>query len=261
MLYARKYLKSDNMDFCDLTGKTILITGASSGIGRQTAVLVSRLGGKVFITGRNEDRLRESYEMLEGEGHQMQAADLTDESQMDELVRTLPKLNGLVHGAGIIGPTPTKFIRQENIDKLMRINFEVPVLLTGKVLHFKKLLNSSSVVFFSSIVTRSPYFGGALYASAKAALEAYSQTLALEMVPKKIRSNVLTPALVNTAILTDPAKEGNPEIVEDSLQRYLKKYPMGIGEPEDVANLAAFLLSDEAQWISGANISLGSVIR
>jgi NAD(P)-dependent dehydrogenase (short-subunit alcohol dehydrogenase family) len=81
------------------------------------------------------------------------------------------------------------------------------------------------------------------------------------MAGRKIRSNILSPALVNTPLLTDPAREGNPEIVDDSIQRYLKKYPMGIGEPEDVANLVVFLLADESRWISGANIPMGSVIQ
>jgi len=249
------------MEFCNLTGKTVLVTGASSGIGRQTAILISRLGGKLFITGRDEGKLKETFVHLEGEGHRMHTADLTDEKQLDEMVKSLPLLQGVVHGAGIIGPTPAKFIRQENIDKLFRINFEIPVLLTGKILLAKKLENGSSILFFSSVVTKSPYFGGALYASAKAALESYSQTLALEMTGRKIRSNILSPALVNTPLLTNPAREGNPGIVDDSIQRYLKKYPMGIGEPEDVANLAAFLLADESRWISGANIPLGAVIQ
>jgi NAD(P)-dependent dehydrogenase (short-subunit alcohol dehydrogenase family) len=249
------------MEFCNLSGKTVLVTGASSGIGRQTAIFISRLGGKLFITGRNEAKLQETLGKLEGEGHRMFAADLTDEKQMDQLAANLPALNGVVHGAGIIGPTPVKFIRQENIDKLFRINFEVPVLLNSKIMLAKKLENGSSVIFFSSIVTKSPYFGGALYSSAKAALESYSNTLALEMAGRKIRSNILSPALVNTPLLTDPAREGNPEIVDDSIQRYLKKYPMGIGEPEDVANLVVFLLADESRWISGANIPMGSVIQ
>ena len=249
------------MEFCNLTGKTILVTGASSGIGRQVAILAARLGGKLFLTGRDESKLKETLAGLAGEGHRYHVADLTDEQQMGEMVKALPVLNGLVHCAGIIGPTPAKFIRQENIDKLFRINFEVPVLLTGKVLVAKKLENGSSIVFMSSIVTKSPYFGGALYAGAKAALEAYSATLALELVNRRIRSNILSSALVNTPLMTDPAREGNPAIVDDSIQRYLKKYPMGIGEPIDVANLIAFLLADESKWISGANIPLGAVIQ
>lgn len=249
------------MDFCKLTGKTILITGASSGIGKETSILASRLGATLVITGRNEDRLRETFDLIGGGNHLMVTTDLTDEKQMEELVKKLPSMDGLVHCAGVIGPTPAKFIRQENIDKMLQINFEVPVLLTAKILMQNKLNKSGSVVFISSVATRSPYFGGSLYASAKAALESYSQSLALELVSKGIRSNILSPALVNTPILTDPAKEGNPEIVDDSIQRYLKKYPMGVGEPKDVANLIIFLLSNESRWISGANIPLGSVIQ
>jgi NAD(P)-dependent dehydrogenase (short-subunit alcohol dehydrogenase family) len=249
------------MKFCNLTGKTIMVTGASSGIGRQTAILTSRLGAKLFITGRDEGKLAETYNGLEGSDHGMFSVDLTDEGQMTELLKHVPTVNGIVHGAGIIGPTPTKFIRQEDINKLFRINFEVPVLLTGKILIAKKLENHSSIVFLSSIATRSPYFGGALYSGAKAALEAYSATLALELAPRKIRSNILSPSLVETPLLTNTIQESNPEIVEDSLQRYLRKYPMGIGTPEDVANLIVFLLADESRWISGANIPLGAVIQ
>jgi NAD(P)-dependent dehydrogenase (short-subunit alcohol dehydrogenase family) len=249
------------MEFCTLTGKTILITGASSGIGRQTAILASLLGARVYLTGRDSEKLHYTFGLLESGDHGMFPADLTDEAQMNELVKHLPTVHGIVHCAGIIGPTPAKFIRQADVDRLFRINFEVPVLMTGKVLVAKKLESGGSVVFLSSVVTKSPYFGGALYGSAKAALEAYSMTLALELAPRKIRSNILSPALVNTPLLTDPAREGNPEIVDDSIQRYLKKYPMGIGEPEDVANLIVFLLADESRWISGANIPLGGVIQ
>jgi NAD(P)-dependent dehydrogenase (short-subunit alcohol dehydrogenase family) len=249
------------MEFCNLTGKTILITGASSGIGRQTAILASLLGARVYLTGRDSEKLHYTFGLLESGDHGMFPADLTDEAQMNELVKHLPTVHGIVHCAGIIGPTPAKFIRQADVDRLFRINFEVPVLMTGKVLVAKKLESGGSVVFLSSVVTKSPYFGGALYGSAKAALEAYSMTLALELAPRKIRSNILSPALVNTPLLTDPAREGNPEIVDDSIQRYLKKYPMGIGEPEDVANLIVFLLADESRWISGANIPLGGVIQ
>lgn len=249
------------MSFCDLSGKTILITGASSGIGRQVALQVARQGGQLVLTGRDPSRLNETSAGLEGESHMMVSADLTRENEMDQLVSSLPALDGIAHCAGIVGPTPVKFIRRENVDKLMKINFDVPVLLTAKILSAKKLVNQGSVVFMSSIATSFPYFGGALYSSAKAALEAYSRTLALEMAGRGIRSNCLSPGLVNTPILTDPAKEGNPEIVDDSIRKYLEKYPQGIGEPTDVANAIIFLLSDESRWISGANIPLGSVLQ
>ena len=155
------------MNFCDLSGKNILITGASSGIGKQTAISISKQRGNVIITGRNKERLEETFTQLEGENHQFYIADLIQEDQINNLVKELPKLDGIVHCAGIIGPTPAKFIRQADINKMIRINFEIPVLLTARILLTKKLLNNSSVVFMSTIATKSPYFGGSLYNSAK----------------------------------------------------------------------------------------------
>ncbi len=249
------------MSFCDLTGKTILVTGASSGIGRQTAIQVAHHGAKVVVSGRNPSKLKDTFDSLKGEGHQMISADLLIGDEMDLLVEAMPAINGIAHCAGIVGPTPVKFIRQDDIDRLLKINFEVPVLLTGMVITRKKVLDDASVIFMSSIATSFPYFGGAMYSSAKAALEAYSRSLALELVGKGIRSNCLAPGLVNTPILTDPAKEGNPKIVDDSIKKYLQKYPQGIGDPRDVANTIIFLLSDESRWISGANIPMGGVLQ
>lgn len=249
------------MSFCDLKGKTVLVTGASSGIGMQTAISISKLGGRLIITGRNEKKLKETMAMLEGEDHKMLAADLIDSEDMNALVDILPMLDGIVHCAGIVGPTPAKFIRQEDIKKMFGINYRTPVLLTAAILQKKKVNKGASIVLMSSVVTESPYFGGALYASSKGAIEAYTKTLALELVDRKIRVNCISPGLVNTPLITDPAKEANIEIVDDSLKRYIAKYPMGIGEAEDVANAIVFLLSDQSRWISGTNIPMGSVIK
>ncbi len=249
------------MAFCDLSDKIFLVTGASSGIGKETAIRISRQGGKLIISGRNPEKLDETFKMLENDGHLAITADLVLEEQIDKLVDRLPEIDGIVHSAGIIGPTPAKFIRQQNIEKMFRINFEVPVLLTAKVLQKRKIKNHSSIIFLSTIATQFPYFGGSLYTSAKAALEAYARNLALELAGKGIRVNCLSPGLVNTPLITDPAKEGNPEIMEDSLQRYLKKYPMGVGEASDVANAIIFFLSDESRWISGSNLDMGGIVQ
>lgn len=249
------------MNFCNLTGKTILITGASSGIGRQTAIAVSKQGAAVMMAGRNEVRLRETLSMMEGQQHQLYIGDLTMEESIIELVKNSPEIDGLLHGAGIVGPTPIKFIRQNDISRLLRINFETPVLLTSRLLLQKKMHDNSSIVFLSTIATQTPYFGGALYTSAKAGLEAYSRSLALELVKKGIRSNCLLPGLVNTPLINQPGTEGQIEMMDESLQRYLKKYPMGVGEATDVANAVLFLLSDESRWISGTSIPMGSVLQ
>ena len=134
-------------DLFSLTGKTILVTGASSGIGKQAAILISQAGGTLCISGRNEYRFEETFHSLEGTGHRMKTADLTAEMQLNALVEEAPALNGVVHCAGIVGPQPVKFISQEHIDTMFAINFEAPVNLTGKLLRKKKILDNASVLF------------------------------------------------------------------------------------------------------------------
>jgi NAD(P)-dependent dehydrogenase (short-subunit alcohol dehydrogenase family) len=244
-----------------LTGKTILITGASSGIGKETALLVSGYGGTVYITGRDSERLNDTFHQLSPGSdasrvtrHALRTADLTIESEMDALIADLPPLNGIVHGAGIVGPFPAKFITQKEIDKMFSVNFNIPVNLTGKILRKKKLVDHSSLIFMSTIATKNPYFGGALYSSSKAALEAYSKTLALELMPKGIRSNCLQAGLVDTPMIVNPSEKN---MQEEALGRYLQRYPLGIGAPKDVAATILFFLSDASKWITGTNLILG----
>ncbi|MBE0646755.1 MAG: SDR family oxidoreductase [Bacteroidales bacterium] len=237
-----------------LTGKTILITGASSGIGKEAAILISKAGGTVFITGRDEKRLKETFNRLEGEGHGMKVADLTVETEMDALIEEMPKLNGIVHCAGIVGPLPVKFILQEHIDLMFSINYMAPVNLTGKLLRKKKVIDSASILFMSTIATKNPYFGGALYSGSKAALEAYAKTLALELVGKGIRANCLMAGLVDTPMIESPSEEA---MQEEALVRYVKRYPLGVGKPEDVAGAILYFLSDASKWVSGTSLILG----
>ncbi len=246
------------MEEFSLSGKSILVTGASSGIGRKAAVLISRAGGLVFITGRNAKRLDETFQQLH---HPMEAlrnmsivADLTNESEMDTLIDHLPTLHGIVHCAGIVGPLPAKFITQADINRMFGVNYHVPVNLTGKLLRKKLLADGASILFMSSIATKNPYFGGALYSGSKAALEAYSKTLALELVSKGIRSNCILAGLVDTPMI-EHISEKNMQ--EEALNRYLKRYPLGIGRPEDVANTILFFLSDASKWITGTSLIMG----
>ena len=242
------------MNEFSLTGKTILVTGASSGIGKVTAVLISKYGAAVYITGRNKENLEETYSGLQASGHRLFVADLTNEDEMDQMINDLPALNGIVHCAGIVDPLPVKFIKQADIDKMFGINFHVPVNLTGKILRKKKLLDHASIIFISTIATRNPYFGGALYSSSKAALEAYSKTIALELVSRGIRSNCLMAGLVKTPMIENPPEK---DMEREAHERYLKRYPLGIGEPEDVAATILFFLSDASKWITGTSLILG----
>src|SRR5581483_7868507 len=171
-----------------LTNKTILVTGASSGIGKQTAISCSEMGAKVVITGRDEKRLNETFSSLKGSGHSKFLCDLTDEKQRGEFTSSVPSVDGLVHSAGTVMPIPVKFIAEKHIQQVMGVNFNSAVLLVAGLLKNKKLNDSASLIFFSSISADYPYAGGSTYSASKGAIEAYSKNLALEILPKKMRS-------------------------------------------------------------------------
>lgn len=237
----------------DLSGKTILITGASSGIGKQAAISISDLGARLIITGRNEDRLKETSNSLKPGEHISIIADLNISKNIDTLLEQMPELNGVVHCAGVTSHLPAKFIRQQDLDEMFDINFNVPVLLTSQLLKKKRILKNSSIVFLSSIATKYPYYGGALYSSTKAAIESYSKVLALELASRKIRSNCLSPSFVQTPMVEGVEKTISKEVLE----KFEKMMPLGFGEAEDVANAIIFFLSDASKWITGTNLILG----
>jgi NAD(P)-dependent dehydrogenase (short-subunit alcohol dehydrogenase family) len=242
------------MSAFDLTGKTVLVTGASSGLGRQTAITASDYGAKVVVTGRDAERLGETFRSLKGEGHRQVLADLTLQADIDRLVEALPLLEGVVHSTGISDLSPARFITAETIAKTFRISFDASVLLTAGILGKKKLAKgSSSIVFISSISTRYPFVGGAMYVSAKAALEAYSRVLALELASRGTRVNCIAPAFVRTPMLDETAGNFSQEAVDKIEQRQL----MGLGDPVDVANTIIFYLSDASKWVSATNLILG----
>lgn len=236
-----------------LENKTILITGASSGIGAQTAITCSQMGASVFITGRSEERLSDTFSKLEGGNHYQIVADLTDEESINRLVDQLEAVDGVVHSAGLTTHMPAKFLRQKNLDQLFQINYNAPVLLTARLLKKKKVNNGGSLVFMSSIATKYPYYGGAVYSSTKAGIEAYSKTLAIELGSKRIRSNCLMPSFVKGPMVEEAGKT----ISQDVLDQFEKMMPLGFGEPEDVANTVVFFLSDASKWITGAQLTLG----
>lgn len=237
----------------DLCGKTILVTGASSGIGRQTAISISACGGTLVITGRNEQRLMQTFDLLEGKNHMLIVADLTNDHELEKLAADIPDLNGLVHCAGITAPVPVKFIKERHIAEMMQSNFNIPVLLTGRLLQKKKIRDNASIVFLSTIATKFPYYGGALYIASKSALSGYSMVLALELAPKGIRSNCLLPGFVKTPMYDATLKTASAE----AMKKFEMLHPLGIGNPEDVAGPVCFLLSDAARWITGVNLPLG----
>ena len=237
-----------------LTDKTILITGASSGIGKAAAILASQMGAHVIIHGRDLEKLQHTFSQLKPSNkHQVIQADLSKTDELLGFVKKCPSLDGVVHCAGIVKPVPAKFIQPKHIEEMFSINFNAVVLINSYLLQQKKINNEASIVLISTISTQHSYFGGALYISSKGALEAYSRSLGLEVVSKKIRVNTLSPAMVRTEIYENTLKS---TLNEEHARKYASTYPLGIGEPTDIANSIVFLLSNASKWITGTVIKM-----
>jgi len=233
-----------------LAGKTILVTGASSGIGRAVAISCSQLGASLVITGRNEIRLTETFSMLEGTNHQLICADLTKPDDMDKLVEQLPKLDGMVNNAGIAKPLVLQLTETEDVNEIMQINALVPIHLTRLVLQHKKLNKGASLVYISSINGNNcAYIGSTIYAASKSALTGFMKSVALELAPRGIRANCINPGMIETDLLKD-GSVGQEEMESDRLKYPLKRY----GKPEEVAYAAVYLMSDATQWITGSSL-------
>jgi NAD(P)-dependent dehydrogenase (short-subunit alcohol dehydrogenase family) len=234
-----------------LQGKTILITGASSGIGACLAKYCDELGASVILTARSADKLAAlSTEMRNNT--RIIPADLTKESELQNLISELPLIDGFVHCAGKIQPFPIKFIKQKHIDELFSINLNAVILLSSALLKSKKLNQGASVVFISSISAEFPYMGGSLYSASKAALTSFARSFALENASFKIRANIVEPALVKTEMF----EQTKGAYDENEFEKFISHYPLGVGEPQDVANTIAFLLSDLSKWITGTTIRM-----
>lgn len=235
----------------DLQGKNILVTGASSGIGKDIAILLSKLGARLIITGRDHDRLNQTAALLDNQGtHLAVIADMDAETDIKALVEKVEKLDGAVFCAGIIDYSPVKFLSKEKTNKVLSVNFVSQVLLTQGLLKEKKIAKQSSLVYISSVSSKLGVAGTAVYAASKAALSAFAKVLATELAGQRIRVNSLSPGIVKTP-MTDGADSA---ISSDDMKEDEKKYPLGYGSTIDVANYVAFLLSDNSPWITGSDL-------
>ena len=241
----------DGFNPFSLESKTILVTGASSGIGRAIAVACAKMGAQVVATARNEQRLRETISMMPEGNHILVSADLTREEEIKGLVCKLPQLDGFVQCAGVGSRVPCKMVTQADIDVVMKPNFEAPVLLQSALLASKKINKSASLVYIASRAANAPSVGNSVYSASKGAIMAYAKCLALELAPRLIRVNCICPAMVWTnLILQDGLTKEEMELAQ--LKYPLKRY----GQPEDIANLALYLLSDASSWMTGSAIDL-----
>lgn len=235
-----------------LSRKQILVTGASSGIGKSAAQECSKMGAKLIITGRNESRLLDTYKSLEGTGHEYVLADLLNENNVRDLEEKLPVLDGIVFCAGIMDTVPFPFIKRERLEKIMNVNFMNPSLMLQSLLKLKKVNKGASIVFVSSVsgVVNSA-LGNSMYSASKGALNGMVKGMALDLASKKIRVNTVNPAMVQTSIYEGGAFSG------DQFEIDKKKYPLGrYGEPSEIAYGIIYLLSDASTWTTGTNLIL-----
>ena len=233
-----------------LEGKRVLVTGASSGIGKAIAIESSRMKASVIITGRNEHRLKETYSLLEGSGHELITADLTVKADLNRLLKELPIIDGLVNCAGLTKVAPFPFATRDSFEDVMNVNFFAPTELTRLMVKSKKIGKGGSVVFISSVSgVYCSAVASSIYSSSKGAINGLVKGVALDLAPKGIRVNSVNPGMIDTDIFSGSA------ITEEQLKEDMKRYPLGrYGKPEEVANAVIYLLSDAASWTTGSNL-------
>lgn len=228
----------------NLLNKTILVTGGSSGIGKEIAIQCSNFGANVIIVGRDKERLTQTLNQL-NQSSQMFICDLTQGENIINLVNLLPQLDGVVFCAGVVEYVPVKLLTQKKIDNIFNVNFNSQVLLTQYLLKNKKINLNSSLVYISSISSKIGVAGTAMYSSSKAALNTFAKVTASELASQKIRVNSICPGIILTP-MGEHAKSVNNNIEKD--------YPLGLGSPIDIAGPCVFLLSDASKWITGTEI-------
>ncbi|RAR47223.1 SDR family NAD(P)-dependent oxidoreductase [Flavobacterium lacus] len=238
----------------DLTGKKIVITGASSGLGRQCAITINFLGGFVFLIGRNLERLQETANLLDNDRYLIIEADITDyDRTTDQLEKVLgeSKIDGLIHAAGVSTTLPLRNITPQKLHSFFETNVYAGINIT-KLLTKTKFANPEgmSVVFIASVMGVVGELGKTIYSLTKGALVSGTKSLALELASKKIRVNCISPGVVLTPMTTKAVYTQN----EEAYNLVKSLHPLGFGMPEDVANACAFLLSRGGEWITGTNL-------
>lgn len=233
-----------------LEGKTILVTGASSGIGQATAIECSKMGAKMIISGRNRERLDHTLSLLSGDNHEIFEGDLLQDSVLNDMVSSVPQLDGVVFSAGKGLTLPFQFSTREKFDDIFNVNFFSPIELLRLLTKKKKFNQNSSIVFIVSIGGVKRFsVGNSIYGASKAALQSMVNFTAQELASKKIRVNSICPGMVETPLI----RKGT--LTEEQLKEDMDKYPLKrYGRPEDIAYAIVYLLSDATSWITGSEL-------
>jgi NAD(P)-dependent dehydrogenase (short-subunit alcohol dehydrogenase family) len=242
------------MNPLDLTGRTVMVTGASSGIGRASAILASQLGARVILVGRSPERLAETRALMADAEHKLEVFDLLGDSDCSAWLMRLSSatalLDGLVHCAGVQHTMPLRTTSAQGMEDTLRLNL-VTALSLAKALRQKGVrAPRSSLVFVSSVMGLVGAPGRAVYSASKAGLIGLGKSLALELAREGIRVNCVAPGFVRTPMLDELARQ----LTKEQLAAVEAEHALGFGQPEDVASAIAFLLADTARWITGTTL-------
>ena len=235
-----------------IEGKTILVTGATSGIGRATAITCAGLGAKVVAVGRNQERLDSLMQELEGDGHLAISTDFIDEAQVQSLLEAVPTIDGVACCAGVAEMKPFAFVTEEDVERMFKVNCFAPVMLVNKLLKTKKLNKGASVVFVSSVDgPKVVHAGNSVYSGSKSALVGLARNMAIDLASKKIRVNCVLPGTTDTPMIrTENVTE---EMLAETAKAFLLKR---FAQPEEIANAIIFLLSDAASFVTGTELTV-----
>lgn len=229
-----------------LEKKRILITGASSGIGKLIALRCSEAGSFTIITGRNEERLNDVYQKLNSEKKQKYISDLSNEADISDLVSDLPQLDGIVLCAGMTKTTPIKYNTRSCVEEVFKTNTFSNITLLQYLFRHNKIKKGASVIFISSVASIKPYKGNSLYSASKGALNSFAKVMALECGVKRIRVNCIHPGIIRTKPVSN--------FSEEEMAKQAASIPLGFGVPDDIAYGCIYLLSDAAKWITGTEL-------
>ncbi len=240
----------------DLSGRTILVTGASSGIGRETAVLLSQLNARLVLTARNEERLTATLSTLHNDGHRAEPFDLSRTEEIPKWVERVAAQTGplyaIVHAAGKQAAIPIRFVTEERVDDLVRTNLYSSIMLARGFSQKNCYVPGGSLVFISSVTAFAAKPAISVYTATKSALLGMTKSLALELAPQQIRVNCVAPGFVDTEML----EAVRSVLTEQQVDELRSSHPLGFGTPRDVANSIAFLLAETGRWMTGSTLVL-----
>ena len=232
-----------------LEGKSILVTGSSSNIGRKIAVRCSEMGAKVIVVARDVERMKATVAGMSGEGHEYHAVDLSNAESIANLVGFLPVLDGVVLCAAKFDSTPVKNIKRELVQDMFNTNTFANFDMLQRLLKMRKIEKGGSIVFISSVASMRPYKGNSLYSATKGAINSFSKVLATELGSRHIRVNCIHPGIVRRE---EGIREGT--LTAEQQKNEMEKFPLGMGEPDDIAYASVYLLSNVAKWITGIDL-------